>query len=52
MTALILGIVIVLILWAVLGFYLCFNAGKDIGKHQGYIEACKEIKKILRGEQP
>ena len=47
MTALILGI-IVFIIWAVLGFYLCFNAGKDIGKHQGYIEACEEIKKNFK----
>lgn len=51
MTALILGIIVVLIIWAILGFYLCFNAGKDIGKQQGYIEACEKFKKLFRGDQ-
>ncbi len=51
MTASILGIIVVLIIWAILGFYLCFNAGKDIGKQQGYIQACEDIKKKLQGYQ-
>lgn len=44
-------IIVLLVAWSVLGFALCYNAGKSIGESNGYIKACEDIKKFIGGNQ-